>query len=347
METISLNDANKWDMIVRSFKEYDVYYLSGYVKAFQINGDGEPVLLYFEGNGCRAINVVIKRDIGKYEKLSSFVKENQYYDYTTPYGYGGFLIEGKVTQALEADYAEYCRSNRIVSEVVRFHPLLGNQADVETIYDKVCLGKTVAIDTTSAEIIWQNFSSKNRNMVRKAQKSGLKSYWTLDESMIDVFMELYNATMDKDRAAKYYYFDRKFYESIVNDLKYHAMWFYTKAEKEIAAISIFLFANGKMHYHLSASRPQYRPMAPTNLLLYEASLWAAENGYGTLHLGGGLGAACDNLYAFKKAFNRQPDYDFYLGKRIFCKEIYEELVDYRRKDDNFDTQSSFFPLYRA
>ena len=30
----------KWDRIVRSFSEFDTYWLSGYVKAFRIHGDG-------------------------------------------------------------------------------------------------------------------------------------------------------------------------------------------------------------------------------------------------------------------------------------------------------------------
>ncbi len=347
IEAISLEDSEKWDTVVRSFKDYDVYYLSGYVKAFWVHGDGEPLLLHFLGDKTRAINVVMKRDIGKYERLSSFVEEETYFDFTTPYGYGGFLIEGEDTEQLDAEYTDYCRNHHVVSEVVRFHPLLGNQQKAGAIYDTVCLGKTVAIDTGAPEIIWQNFTSKNRNMVRKAQKSGLKTYWTRDVGIIGTFMEIYNATMDKDQAAEYYYFGREFYESILNDLKYNAMWFYTKSEQEIAAISIFLFANGKMHYHLSASRKEYRHMAPTNLLLYEAARWAGENRCGILHLGGGLGAACDNLYSFKKAFNRQSDYDFYLGKKIFCRDIYEELIDFRRREGNFDGESSFFPKYRA
>ena len=60
---IDINSSEEWDSIVRSFKEYDVYSLSGYTKAFQIHGDGLPVLFYYEGNGLRGFNVVMKRDI--------------------------------------------------------------------------------------------------------------------------------------------------------------------------------------------------------------------------------------------------------------------------------------------
>ena len=43
----SIKEAKKWDELVRTFADYDVYYLSGYVKAFQIHGDGEPQLFYY------------------------------------------------------------------------------------------------------------------------------------------------------------------------------------------------------------------------------------------------------------------------------------------------------------
>lgn len=47
MEVYSLDKSEEWDNVVRSFKEYDVYWLSGYVKAFKIHGDGEPILFYY------------------------------------------------------------------------------------------------------------------------------------------------------------------------------------------------------------------------------------------------------------------------------------------------------------
>ena len=40
-----IDEAEQWDAVVRSFTEWDVYYLSGYVKAFQIHGDGDPYSL--------------------------------------------------------------------------------------------------------------------------------------------------------------------------------------------------------------------------------------------------------------------------------------------------------------
>ncbi len=339
----TLNESEMWDNIVKSFKSHDVYYLSGYVKAFKINGDGEPILIYFESKQTRGINVVIKRDIAECEWFDNLEK-GKLFDFITPYGYGGWLVEGPDRDLLNKEYTDFCEKENVISEFVRFNPLLENWRGTDC--EDIHLGDTVFMDTSSAEMIWQNISSKNRNVIRKAQKGGLNVYWSRDPEIITPFMEIYNATMDKDGAADYYYFGREFYESVLNDLKHNAMWFYAKLGNEIAAIAIFLFCNEKMHYHLSASRKEYQYLAPTNLVLYEAALWAADNGYTRLHMGGGVGSAHDSLYKFKKAFNRGDDTEFHIGKKIFHKEQYEKLVKLRKEDVGFDTETRFFPAYR-
>ena len=344
IELIRLDEAERWDEIVKSFSCYDVYYLSGYVKAFENYGDGEAVLIYYTNNSTKAVNVVMKRDIADSSYFSSVIERNKYFDIATPYGYGGFLIEGDEYDSLEREYTEFAISQGFVSEFVRFHAVLHNFSKVSHMYDILHLGDTVCINTSDAGAIWNNLSSKNRNMIRKAIKSGLDVYWSRDKSIIPQFMEIYNATMDKDSADKYYYFDEEFYVSVLNDLKYNAMWFYSVIDKEIAAIAIFMFSNGQMHYHLSASQKKYQHLAPTNLLLYEAALWANKNGYNTLHLGGGVGCKQDSLYKFKKAFNKGEDKPFCIGRKIFDNDTYQKLVDLRKNDIE---NPNFFPKYRG
>lgn len=74
LKVYSLNQREQWENVVRTFADYDVYYLPGYCRAFQLHGDGEPLLFYYEGDSVRGINVVMKRDIANdplfCEKLS-------------------------------------------------------------------------------------------------------------------------------------------------------------------------------------------------------------------------------------------------------------------------------------
>lgn len=338
----SIQNDIEWDNTVKSFPEYDVYYLSGYVKAFHIHGDGEPFLLYYEGQGLRAIYVYMKRHTAI---------EGEY-DSVTPYGYGGVLFEGDTSEAnLKAFWKAYLdemAKEHIVDNFVRYHPVLKNAVPMKPISNVIDLGKTIAMDLSSPELIWENIHSKNRNMIRKAEKNGIVIEHGQGMELFDKFIEIYNATMDKDHAEEYYYFKRPFYESIHNDLRNNYEMFYAKLEDKIIAMSIMIFANGRMNYHLSGSDIEYRNLAPSNLLLYKAALWGCEQGFKTFHLGGGVGSGEDNLYKFKAAFNKNSDYQFSIGKQIFNQEKYDELVKIRKESDSgFDGTSSYFPVYRA
>ena len=331
-----------WDVTVRSFAEHDVYYLSGYVKAFHIHGDGDPYLLYYEDNGLRAIYVYMRRKT---------VLEGVF-DSVTPYGYGGVLFEGDTSEAnLQAFWAAYLKKmdeEHIVDSFVRYHPVLKNAVPMKAVSNVVDLGKTVAFDLTSPDVIWDNIISKNRNMIRKAEKNGITIEHGKGMDLLDKFTEIYNATMDKDHAEEYYYFKRPFYESIDCDLQGNYEMFYAMYEGRPIAMSIMIFANGRLNYHLSGSDIEYRNLAPSNLLLYKAALWGYEQGCKTFHLGGGVGSGEDNLYKFKAAFNKNSDYQFSIGKEIFDQEKYDELVALRaQQDPNFNLESKFFPLYRG
>lgn len=338
----SIQERTDWDNTVKSFADYDVYYLSGYVMAFHIHGDGDPYLLYYEENGLRAIYVYMRRP----------TSIEGVYDSVTPYGYGGVLFDGDAAetnrQAFWKAYLEVMANEHIVDNFVRYHPVLRNAVPMKPVSNVIDLGKTIAMDLTSPELIWENIHSKNRNMIRKAEKKGIVIEHGQGMDLFDKFIEIYNATMDKDNAEEYYYFKRPFYESIHNDLLDNYELFYAKLEDKIIAMSIMIYANGRLNYHLSGSDIEYRNLAPSNLLLYKAALWGCEKGMKTFHLGGGVGSGEDNLYKFKAAFNKVSDYQFSIGKQVFDQEKYDELVKIRRESDpGFDESSHYFPVYRA
>ncbi|MCM3399460.1 GNAT family N-acetyltransferase [Oceanobacillus profundus] len=348
---ISAKEEEKWNEIVSSFKDYDTYYLLEYTKGFQTHGDGEPLLIYFEDSSIRAMNVVMKRDISSDKRFQGKIPANSYFDITTPYGYGGFLIEGIATSEnignLKEEYTVACKNNGIISEFVRFHPVLNNNKLLGDIYDIDILGNTITMNLETKEQVWKEITGKNRNVIRKAIKSGVEIYWGRSKELFETFVDLYNATMDKDNATDYYYFKDDFFNSILNDLRYNSLLFYAVFNGKIIAMSIIMFSNGQMHYHLSASDKNFQHLAPTNLLLYEASIWGCENGCKTFHLGGGLGSEEDSLYKFKKAFNKNSNTYFSIGRKIFNKDSYDKLISIRKNENIFDENSAFFPLYRS
>lgn len=338
----SLNCSKEWDTIVHSFRRYDVYYLSGYVKPFRIHGDGEPFLLYYNSAALRAIYVYMRR-------LTALPG---WYDSITPYGYGGVLFEGDTSEEEKTkflkEYLSVMEENHIVDNFVRYHPLLKNADPMRSFSEVIDLGQTVVMDLSNPEVIWDNITSKNRNMIRKAEKNGVKIFHGKDPILFNKFRIIYNGTMERDQADPYYFFGEPFYSSLHQDLYDNYEMFYAVHEEKVIAMSIIIYANGQMHYHLSGSLADYRNLAPSNLLLYKAALWGYEKGFKTFHLGGGVGSGDDNLFKFKAAFNRNSDCRFSIGKQIFDEERYYKLVEIKkRQDSSFDASSSFFPLYRA
>ncbi|TJX59975.1 peptidoglycan bridge formation glycyltransferase FemA/FemB family protein [Soehngenia saccharolytica] len=357
LKICSLDNKTEWDNIVKSFNDYDIYYLSGYAKLYFLHGDGIPLLIYFNNDKVKAINVVLKRDITESQYFYGYIEKNIYFDFITPYGYGGFIIENQNNEEqqinevdiieLKEEYEGFCQENNIISEFVRFHPLIRNYRYMSLLYDLTKIGNTISVDLTDADNLWANFSSKNRNMCRKAIKNGVKIEHSSDKVIIEEFISLYNKTMDRDNADKYYYFDKNYYYTLFNEFGKNAEIFYALYNERIISAAIIFYTNKYMHYHLSGSASSFKHLAPTNLLLYEVALWGHKMGFEVFHLGGGVGGSEDNLYKFKKSFNRNEDNPFYIGKKIYNKSIYEKLVNIRMKESTFDKESNFFPLYRS
>ena len=300
--------------------------------------------MLFRSGKTRGINVVMKRDVSTDIHFAGKIEKNQYFDFSTPYGYGGWLIEGKNSEKLFEDYEKWCKKNGIISEFVRFHPMLHNQEKCGNHYLVAQLGEVVHMELSSPDIIWKNIISKNRNVIRKAVKNGVKIYHGRYPKIYEKFQIIYNKTMDRDHAEDYYYFGKDFYISILEELPENAQVFYAEKDGVVIAASIILAANGMMDYHLSGSIREYGNLAPTNLLLYKAALWGCANGYRTFYLGGGIGSGEDSLFKFKRSFYKGTLNHFYIGKKIFDKRVYDKLVGIKADKISND---KYFPMYRA
>ena len=352
IKIIPFNEKTEWDNIVVSFSSHDVYYSHGYVDAFKLHGDGDPILIYYESSVLRGIYVAMKRDLSLLPWTIGKIQFDQWFDLTSPYGYGGWILEGDTSieqlHIFYNEYKKYMCDHNYVCNFVRYSPVLRNAEMMKPLSRVLDLGKTIAIDLESEETIWNNIKSKNRNMIRKAIRNGVTIEHSKPTSdLMATFKQIYDETMRLDNAVNYYFFGDLFYQSIIDNLSDETEIFYALHEGNIIAISIMLHCNGMMHYHLSGTVPEYRSMAPTNLLLYEAALWACRNGLKCFHLGGGVGSGEDNLYKFKAAFNRNSNCQFSIGQEVFNVEMYNHLVRWRAQDDvDFDYSSSFFPIYR-
>lgn len=350
MELIQIEEKERWNHIVKSFPKWDVYYLNEYVYSLQIHGDGVPYLIYHKQNQGRLCYVMMQNDIADFAPLTPYLEKETFYDWTSPYGYGGALADGELTEAwlknFENELEEYCRKHGIVTQFFRFHPLLQNYDILGTITDVVYMKKTVYIDTIDKDTIFKNMTPNNRNMVRKAIKNGVRIVTDKGERL-EEFIEIYETTMKNNQADVYYYFEREYFTYLMREFKNHIIFFYALYEEKPVSAAIFLYNENYMHYHLSGTLPEYRKLAAANLLLSNAADWAAEHGIRMFHLGGGVGTE-DSLLTFKKHFNRNGLVDFYIGRTIFDNQAFDYLTELRKKNDSlFDETRPFMIKYRG
>ena len=94
---------------------------------------------------------------------------------------------------------------------------------------------------------------------------------------------------------------------------------------------------------MSGTYKEYLQYSPAYIIKYGTLIWAIENEIDLIHYGGGItNNKDDGLYRFKKKFGRNTEFEFYVGKKIWNKYIYDKLCIMKNADKNSD----FFPAYR-
>ena len=341
LQVIAVQQQDQWDSLVRSFANYDVFYLSGYVKAFQLHGDGEPLLFYGEADVVRGINVVMKRDIAADSHFAGNLPADTYFDFATPYGYGGWLLEGEGDPApiFEA-YLEWCKEHGIVSEFVRFSLFSSSR---ERYYGEVIprTNNVVrALDRPMDEML-MDFEHKVRKNLKKADASGLEiRIDTAGDDLTD-FLRIYRATMDRNHAENEYYFSEEFYRQI-NTMHGHFAYFHVLYQGMVISTELVLMGAGIMYSYLGGTDEAYFAYRPNDFLKYHIIRWGVEHGYRQFVLGGGYGAD-DGIFRYKKSFAPEGIVRFYTGQTVFDDTGYDALCALR--GDLPD--SGFFPRYRA
>ena len=346
---INFSEKDKWKEIV---KDKEIYYQWEYVDAFYKNGDGEPFLIYAKNEDNYVFNVYLKRDIADDKNFENKIEKNKYFDIITPYGYGGVDIIGekddKLLQYFFNEFDKYCINNNIISEFVRLNPLSNNnEFYTNTNYQIERISKTVYIKLDNEEQIWNDMESKCRNKIRKAKNNEVIVKSGFNKEMYDEFIELYKETMNRDNATDYYYFTNEFFNSIYTQMNNNATIYTAYSNNKAINSLIAIYSGENAHYHLSGSLTECMNLGANNLSLYEAAIDLCNKGYKKFHLGGGYGGDNSPLLKFKKAFNKESELlSFYIGKKIFNKEKYNELLNIRKKEKDFNANSNFFPEYR-
>lgn len=325
-------------------KSIDLYFDENYGKLYEKIEKGKAEIFKFENEDGKITNQFLIREIP--EKVNG----KTYYDIVTPYGYGGPIInylkgnKENLLKEFEKNFKKYAEERNIVSEFVRFHPIKENAIDMKPIYNSTYMRKTLITKLDEEDVVKKQISKSARKNIRQALNKGVIYKITEKPNDISVFKNIYYSTMDRNHATDYYYFDDEYFQNILNYYKENLILIEAIFEGKTIAAGIYFIYNDIIHIHLSGTLTEYLYLSPAYILRYALILWGIEhnNKYKIIHHGGGRSnSEEDSLYLFKRNFAKLYDVDFYVGKKIWNKEIYDELCNMKNVEDD-----GFFPAYR-
>jgi len=322
-------DPEAWDELLGELDRADAYLLREYVVGAGLLDPGQATFLHLEGPGGHVVFACLVREI-----------PDGGLDVITPYGYGGPVAAGEqppVERFYEL-YEGWCSDRGVVTTFVRFHPLFANQRQAPPRMHVELLAPTIGWRLDGGRDLLAGMHSKHRNVVRKADASGVTVSAVGGPADLAPFIELYEETMRRRDAAPFYFFPPAYWEQL-SRLGERLVVFDAALDGELLASALCLSTKPWLHYHLSATSDRARTTGASNLLLFEAARWAQARGFTRFHLGGGLGGREDSLYEFKRRFDPEGTCEAAVGKAVHDSERYAALAG----DAGLD---GFFPAYR-
>ncbi|MCK2156226.1 GNAT family N-acetyltransferase [Exiguobacterium sp. 17-1] len=333
-----IHDPREWNALVVRYG-LDCYYEYAY---FELAAEPEAVPeMYIHPS---EFGILI------YPYLKRKITGTSFQDLTTPYGYGGPVFVGRWSsdqvEDIRRHFLDYCHAERIVSETIRFHPLLEND-ELGRIWCETTkvLQPTVTVDLTDPlETIESRFSSMTRRNIKKAIREDV-TVRVAGQDEYDSFIRLYRLTMDKHQADARYYFTDHYFRQF-QDGQLPAELLVAERDGIIIAGCIVLYGQQFAHYHLGASDPAELGARPNHLLFAEMIRRAKALGKTALHLGGGTTRnEDDSLLAYKRSFSHRQT-SFTLGTSVLHPLLYRQLSE-QHLAHNVPSSQDWFPAYRT
>ena len=325
---LKADDKAGWDECFHSLPEHlrDINFSYDYHRMYQANGDGDIRLFYFERDGEKYYYPFLLRPV-----LIAGA-ESPYKDIETAYGYTGPISttsDDNFVREADEEFRRFCAEENVVSEFVRFNPLLSNDdlfhssnsMSIVPLRDYV----TVKLER-SAEELFLGYSSQNRNKIRKAEKTGVQIQFDPEAKDFDTFVSIYLENMQRIGAAKMYFFSDAFFAEMKRLTVQSGAFMTARLNGEILGATVFLKGETIGHYFLSSATEEGKKNAVSNLMLHHGILWAKRKGLQQIHLGGGVTASADDpLLVFKLNFS-DVLVKFTIGKRIHNQRVYDALI---------------------
>lgn len=359
-------EVEKWRELVSKCPRNDIFFTPEYALVFEgsegetrADFGGEAQLFFYGDEQNYIVYPFFKRRISEL-RFAEFLppEAKDWLDTVSPYGYSGPLAaigepetEETLWQGFWKEFHNHCLKSNIAAEFARLHPFIKNHLPLQRFTDVNMKSRdhVVYVDLEQDEpAIRKGMTKGHKSSVSKARRNGVEIVRSKTKDEADAFYQLYIDTMERNEAHRAYFFSKEFLDDtfrlLGEDVQIFSAWY----KDQIIAASLFLFKGNLAHYYLSGSDVDFFDLCPNNLLLYEAILWAKEQGYRILNLGGGL-EIDDSLFHFKASFSKTTA-DFHTFSRVHNESAYKILCrsrdEYDKSTGNEVAKAGYFPEYR-
>ena len=342
MAIISASNDREWQQALSKMPISDYYFAPEYHKAFETDSKRTAHSFFFEKGGDKFFYPFM---MGKIEQVAGSKIDFEANDIETVYGYTGPLSTTNNADFINSAYAnfhDFCKQNNIVSELVRFNPILRNHEIKPQGMNVFQNRLTVSIELQGEDKLWEGYHPKLRNEIRKAEKTGLR--FEIQKFSAQEFAKLYADTMQRISAESFYLFSDEHFKLYENNP--NTQIFSVSKDGVVIAAAILMFHDKLMHYHLSCSTREDNQSLGTKFVIHNAALYGIQNGYKQIHLGGGRTVSPDDsLLFFKKRFGSKIN-EFFIGTNVLDHEKYTKLCDIWRQANPDRQVGKFLQLYR-
>ena len=327
----SLSKSPQWDALYSLLdpQKKSPFFTSGYYRSFVEVEDGETLCFWgMQDEDNFLLYPFIKKSIN----ALGYDLNAQHYDISGAYGYNGPM--GKVSDQqfmglFNTKLQAFLQNNSVVTEFVRYCPITGNrkyhnytqQLDV---LDNVFIDLSQGLDG-----VWNDsFEYRVRKTVRKGVSYDLITQFfrgqEITKSLLEVFFEIYNSTMQRTKADDFYFFDFDFFYNLALNLQEKLLLLITYYQDTPISTELILLDGMLAFGFLGGTLSEYYQYKANTFQRWELLKYLEPIGIKKYSMGGGASRG-DGIYNFKMSFAKGCDNPFFIGKKIHNPAVYEQV----------------------
>lgn len=316
-ELVSASQTNRWQEILNLFSISDIYYSYEYLVCALKLDPGDANLFYYiddSGQG-EIVYPFIRRQLSEENSI--------FYDITSPFGYGGPAVKvigdaKKLVSRFLSAFSGYCKNEKIVTEYIRFHPLMHN---AEFFKNEM---KLIAVcDTYTLPLIFLKDKGDPDGNKEEEPRYIIKKLGTV-KHMFDFLVLYYSTVRQNEDTDSYYFFTNDYFESLVSALGPNLHLFGAYKGNKLLTAS-YLFTKGEVIYHHLSGMSEDADQAEVQKeMLASIAEWGTEHNFRYLHIAGKQAATYKDSKTDKNETDDSAKSIYYIARQIHEPEIHKE-----------------------